>query len=105
MDRGAWLATVHGVPKSRTWLSDFHFHFQKGNNSINKLLIGYMMCTISFNPARDPHELGALLIPIFQELLSRACYEELSLSQRLPCTRFHIEHFPCKAVLMLRWCS
>ena len=24
MDRGAWLATVHGVPKSR--LSDFHFH-------------------------------------------------------------------------------
>ena len=21
-DRGAWQATVHGVPKSRTWLSD-----------------------------------------------------------------------------------
>ena len=28
MDRGAWLATVHGVSKSRTQLSNFHlFHF------------------------------------------------------------------------------
>ena len=27
MDRGAWRATVHGVTKSRTWLSDFTFHF------------------------------------------------------------------------------
>ena len=25
MDRGAWQATVHGVTKSRTRLSDFHF--------------------------------------------------------------------------------
>ena len=23
MDRGAWQATVHGVAKSQTWLSDF----------------------------------------------------------------------------------
>ena len=27
MDRGAWQATVHGVPKSGTLLSDLHFHF------------------------------------------------------------------------------
>ena len=27
MDRGAWRATVHGVAKSRTRLSDFHFRF------------------------------------------------------------------------------
>ena len=27
MDGGAWQATVHGVAKSRTWLSDFTFHF------------------------------------------------------------------------------
>ena len=26
MDRAAWRATVHGVAKSRTRLSDFHFH-------------------------------------------------------------------------------
>ena len=25
--RGAWWAAVHGVPKSRTWLSDFTFTF------------------------------------------------------------------------------
>ena len=27
MDRGAWWAAVHGVPKSRTQLSDFPFTF------------------------------------------------------------------------------
>ena len=27
MDRGAWQASVHGVAKSRTLLSDFTFHF------------------------------------------------------------------------------
>ena len=28
MDRGAWQATVRGVTKSQTRLSDYHFHFQ-----------------------------------------------------------------------------
>ena len=27
MEREAWQATVHGVTKSWTWLSDWHFHF------------------------------------------------------------------------------
>ena len=27
MDRGAWQATVHGVAKSQTRLSDSYFHF------------------------------------------------------------------------------
>ena len=27
MDKGAWQATVPGVTKSQTQLSDFHFHF------------------------------------------------------------------------------
>ena len=27
MDGGAWWATVHGVAKSRTWLSNWHSHF------------------------------------------------------------------------------
>ena len=26
IDRGAWQATVHGIAKNRTWLSDFHIH-------------------------------------------------------------------------------
>ena len=29
MDRGAWQATVHGVAKSQTWLSDFCFQVIK----------------------------------------------------------------------------
>ena len=28
MNRGTWQATVHGVTKSETQLSKFHFHFQ-----------------------------------------------------------------------------
>ena len=28
MDRAAWQATVHGVAKSQTQLSDFHFQLQ-----------------------------------------------------------------------------
>ena len=33
MDRGAWWATVHGVAKSRTWLSDFTSTSQKLQSS------------------------------------------------------------------------
>ena len=35
MDRGAWRATVPGVIKSRTRLSDWHFHFCPGFSSDN----------------------------------------------------------------------
>ena len=31
MDRGAWQATVHGVAKSQTQLSNFTFTFKKVN--------------------------------------------------------------------------
>ena len=30
MDRGAWWAAVHGVGKSQTRLSDFHFEWHSG---------------------------------------------------------------------------
>ena len=30
MDRGAWQATVHGVTKSQTRLSNFHFRYMLG---------------------------------------------------------------------------
>ena len=28
MERGAWQATIHGVMKSQTWLSNYHFLFR-----------------------------------------------------------------------------
>ena len=39
MDRGGWQAAVHGVTKSQTRLSDFHFHTNK-----------YMINIYSFSP-------------------------------------------------------
>ena len=33
MDREAWGAAVHGVAKSQTWLSGFHFHYSFFNTS------------------------------------------------------------------------
>ena len=38
MDRGAWQATVHGVAKSRTRLSDFHFL------SLRNILFQFLIC-------------------------------------------------------------
>ena len=32
VDRGTWQATVYGVTKSQTRLSDFHFHFFSKNS-------------------------------------------------------------------------
>ena len=31
MDRGTWQAMVHGITKSQTCLSDYHFHFEDAN--------------------------------------------------------------------------
>ena len=38
MDRGAWWATVHGVAKSRTRLSDFTFFHSSAAAAAAKLL-------------------------------------------------------------------
>ena len=37
MDTGAWRATVHGVAKSRTRLSNFHFHTRNSHRSRRKI--------------------------------------------------------------------
>ena len=44
MDRGAWWATVHGVAKSRTQLSDSAQHTQH-LAAVMKLLLHAMPCT------------------------------------------------------------
>ena len=48
MDGGAWWATVHGVAKSRTWLSDFTFTF------FSALRIRWPKCWIlSISPSNE----------------------------------------------------
>ena len=41
MDRGVWQATVHGVAKSQTWLSDIHFYFKVKWGHKGRVLIRY----------------------------------------------------------------
>ena len=45
MDRGAWLAAVHGVVKSRTRLSDFtftfHFHALEGEMATHSSVLAW----------------------------------------------------------------
>ena len=48
MDRGAWWATIHGVRKSQTRLSDFHF--QKGYEFV------MFRCTMGFSGGSDSKE-------------------------------------------------
>ena len=43
MDRGAWWATVHGVTKSQTRLSDEHFHFQT-NTEAREATLDHIYC-------------------------------------------------------------
>ena len=55
MDRGTWRATVLGVAKSRTQLSDQHFHFffhfsQSRRGCFSSLQhTGNIICSLSFN--------------------------------------------------------
>ena len=51
MDRGAWWATVHGVAKSRTWLSDSHTHtYTHTHTHITVIILNLakVKCSISF---------------------------------------------------------
>ena len=52
MDKGAWWAAVHRVAKSRTRLSDFHFHFKdKGKiysmiTSVDSCMLSQILCNL-----------------------------------------------------------
>ena len=43
MDRAAWQATVHGITKSQTRLSDFHFHFSLSDVYVRSFPISIML--------------------------------------------------------------
>ena len=52
MDRGAWRATVHGIAKSGTRLSDFHSYFLLSFFifmwTIFKVFIEFLQCCFCF---------------------------------------------------------
>lgn len=73
-------------------------------NQLN-LSAGNITCAISFNAAHDPHELGSILMRIFQERRGRQNrdhYEEGSHTECPPGTRHHTEHFACKVATVIR---
>ena len=49
MDRGAWWATVHGVTKSRIWLSNFHFYIPHPtfSHDLQKHIPSFLLNTLS----------------------------------------------------------
>ena len=63
IDREAWRATIHGVAKSRTWLSDWTelivIHTVKGFGIVNKAEIDvFLELSCFFN---DPADVGNLI--------------------------------------------
>ena len=55
MDGGAWLATVHGVTKSQTRLSDFTITI-KDENSLRRLVLGEPLQITSGHLFRDVYK-------------------------------------------------
>ena len=68
MDRGAWLAPVHGVAQSRTQLSDEHFHFhlftprQYNLKKVINHCFYWTMFSLSFNRSNQPDQFNILSI-------------------------------------------
>ena len=59
MHRGAWQATVHGVAKSQTGLSDYHFH-QDWNNICPEVLVSVSgALTFLLGSSAQNHHVGA----------------------------------------------
>ena len=64
MDRGTWWATVHGVAKNQTHLSEFHFHFFHFSEYVSMLFSQFVLpfpspspqvCSLSMSPLCSFH--------------------------------------------------
>ena len=64
MDRGAWQATVHGVAKSQTQLSDFTFFESKPSPCSNFLNTFIIFTTCESLPVSLQFSLGLPLFPM-----------------------------------------
>ena len=62
MDRGAWWATVHGVAKSRTRLSDSYYYYKRLRTSLMAQLVknapAMQETLVQFLGQEDPLEKG-----------------------------------------------
>ena len=73
MDRGAWCAAVHGVPKSWTGLSEFtftfHFHALEKEGNGN---------TLQYSCLENPRDGGAWWAAVYGVAQSRTRLKQLS---------------------------
>ena len=93
MDRVAWWATFHGVTKSWTPLSDYHFHFfpqmKVEYRSIKKPIFKYLKTSLSFLSLKTKHLSSILKIKcyLFRDSYKKVCvrllYYILAISQQI----------------------
>ena len=77
MDRGAWLATVHGVTKSQTWLKQLSMHACTGDSGISWLqvvwnFLGYHLQFHLSDCTTSPHSLPGTNVHEAQNILSNS---------------------------------
>ena len=80
MDRGAWLAIVHGVVKSQIWLSDYLFFL---NNKASK----WKLLSWSIIPASDRPTV--IWIDLDQSRIPNLYLEVVLFLHSLPCSLSH----------------
>ena len=100
MDGGAWWAAVHGVTKSRTWLSNFtftfHFHALEKEMATHSSVLAWRILgtaepgglpTGSDRVGHDWSDLAAAAMKIFSSFLSSLIYYFVSF---ISIPRFHL---------------
>ena len=90
MDRGVWWATIHGITKSQTQLSSFHFH------SPLPVLRGLHPLLHSSSKVSTPP------CPWWKEVINPSFQENLQLLKNNKASRFSFSLFVFKALLGLR---
>ena len=96
MDRGAWQATVHGVAKSRTWLSDFTFTFLLDSTYMWYHVMIHFLDQCWYSNCRELSASIALILPPLRGDLTVACEHHwaqlCSLCAQVPAGVFRIRH-------------